>query len=190
MRDAIVSGPGASRFDKDPAASRTKRAPPKSHSTNGAGGENHHAPSRPGMNARSDASGQGTRPAHAATAHAASESAMPKAGGIDSPRELDHSETQHHPAGPLPAGGAQKAPHRFVLGGGGRGLARVGHQHGRLRERVRQSPAAAATAVARWVSREQCDLGQRGRGGMPVERGAEEQERIGARHVPERRLGG
>ena len=53
------------------------------HSTNGAGSVNHHAPSRPGTNARSAASGHGTRPIHAAIAQRASASATPTAGGMD-----------------------------------------------------------------------------------------------------------
>ncbi len=55
----------------------------RSHGTKGAGIVNHDAPSRAGTNVRSAASGHGTRPIHAATAHVQSASATPIAGGID-----------------------------------------------------------------------------------------------------------
>ena len=74
-----------------------------SQSTNDAGSANHDAPSRPGTNARSAASGHGTRPIHAATAHVPSASAMPMRGRDRSARKLDQPESGEHPARPLPA---------------------------------------------------------------------------------------
>src|SRR5207302_7436064 len=98
-RDAIVCGPAGSDRRSQGDNASTATAAPSSPTTKGAGAVNHHAPSRPSTNARSLASGHGTRPSHAAAPHTASAIATPVAGAID--RRLNCSKP--NPASIQPA---------------------------------------------------------------------------------------
>ena len=82
-RDAIVCGPAGSDRRSQGDNASTTRAAASNPTTYGAGAVNHPMPSRPSANARSVASGHGTRPSHAAALQTASADATPIAGASD-----------------------------------------------------------------------------------------------------------
>ncbi len=104
--------------------------------------------------------------------------------------KLNQPEAGQHPAGPLPAGGMQQAAHRVVLGCGARRLTRLGHQRRCLRERLGQAERAAPALGGSGFDRQQCDVGQRRRRGMPIDRRGKQQQRVRARRIAVGRRGG